>query len=135
MKLFIILTFIVLSISAQANNDLRYKCHVNRWNYTKGINRICGEFTLSINDQSPIEMPDCNIAAYGGSASARKGRVMSVVLATNASKLAPQGHKDLASLAIYPESAPKDFLLSLLPGSLKYGKYSFDLECSVQLEK
>lgn len=135
MKLFIILSFIGLSLAANANIDLRYKCHVTRWNYAQGIKRICGEFTLSINDQSPIEMPDCKIAAYGGSASARKGRVMSVAIATNASKIASQGHKDIASLAIYPESAPKDFLLSLLPGSLKYGKYSFDLECSIQLEK
>jgi hypothetical protein len=135
MKFFLFLTFIFLSSYANATNELQYNCHVNRWNYTKGIKRICGEFSLSINDQAPVEMPDCGIAAYGGSASARKGKVMNIVLATNASRMSSQGHKDIASLAIYPESAPKDFLLSLLPGSLKYGKYSFDLECSLQSVK
>lgn len=132
MKKTMLFGLLVMAVSqgAFASEALKYNCHVTRWDPSKEINRICGDITLSIDDQSLQDLKDCGVTVAGGSAATSKGKVMTVVLGTNASKLSGISLRDMTSLALYPASAPKEFQLSLLPGSIRYGKYSIDMECA-----
>ncbi len=110
-------SFFIHSVSFAAN-PLSYQCAVTRTDSNNGTEKICGNLKVSIEQDAPQTFPLCGAQIMGGSAIATKGKAITIALGTLVPANSTKTQTDVASIAFYPESAPKDFVLSFLPNSI-----------------